>query len=529
MLKPLLKKQFWEAAAFFRLDRKNGRRRSPVVMIAFAALMLYAFGAVVMMFWYMTETLCAPLVNGGLTWVYFAFMGTVATGFSCVGSVFAAKSKLFEAKDNELLLSMPLRPWEILLSRMLGLYVLAFAFEALVFAPAAVRYFVVVGFEILPAICMLIIAFVLPLGALAISALLGWLIALATSRIRQKNLVTLLFSVAFLALYFFLYGKMNDYLTYVALHGEAVGATMKTALFPFWQMGLGATGKPLALLVFVGVFLALFALVYWLLSVTFLRLATARRGGASLKYRERAARVSSTFCALLRRECMRFFKNPMLVLNAALGGVFLLVLPVVALFNLDVCRQLAAVREIEGFLALLLGAVVCGVAAMNLITASSVSLEGETMWQLQSMPVRTWEVFAGKIALHLSVTAIPALVCTVTLCILLKISFLLSALCTLGVLAFVLFAAVGGLAIDLKMPNLHWTNEVVAVKQSRSALTAMFAGVGAVGLLVGGYFLFGKYLPVWGYLCICIVFLSCATLLLGWWLKARGTKIFARL
>ncbi len=529
MLKPLLKKQWVEFAAFFHLDRKNGKRRSPVATIAFTALMLYAFGAVAMLFWFMTETLCAPLVRGGLSWVYFAFMGTIATGVSCVGSVFAAKSKLFEAKDNELLLSMPLRPWKILFSRMVGLYVLTFAFEALVFVPAAVRYFVVAGFQILPAACMLVVLFVLPLGALAVSTLLGWLIALATSRIRQKNLVTLVFSVAFLALYFFLYSKMNDYLLYVVAHGEAVGTTMKTALFPFWQMGLGAIGKPLALLVFVGVFCALFALVYGLLSLTFLRLVTTRRGGARIKYRERTARVASAFGALFRRECARFFKNPMIVLNASLGGVFLIAFPIVALFNLDVCRQFAALQEIEGFLALLLGVIVCGVAAMNLVTASSVSLEGETLWQLQSMPVRTWEVFAAKISLHLLVTALPALVCAAALCILLKISLLLSLLCALGVLVFVFFTAVCGLAIDLKMPNLRWTNELVAVKQSMSVLTSMFTGIGVIGTLVGGYFLFGKYMPAWGYLCVCIALLSVAASVLAWWLKTRGVRIFQRL
>ena len=529
MLKPLLKKQWLETAALFCLDRRSGKRRSPLATVAFAALMLYAFGAVVMLFWFMTETLCAPLVRSGLSWVYFAFMGTIATGFSCVGSVFAAKSKLFEAKDNELLLSMPLRPWEILFSRMVGLYALTFAFEALVFVPAAVRYFVVVGFQIVPAACILVVLFVLPLGALAISTLLGWLIALATSRIRQKNLVTLVFSVAFLALYFFLYGKMNDYLSYVAAHGEAVGTTMKTALFPFWQMGLGTIGKPLSLLAFVGVFCALFALVYALLSFTFLRLVTTRRGGARTVYRERTARVSSTFGALFRRECLRFFKNPMIVLNAALGSVFLIAFPIVALCNLDICRQLAALQEIEGIWALLLTVIVCGLAATNLITASSVSLEGETLWQLQSMPVRTWEAFAAKIALHVLVSALPALVCTAALCILLKISLLLSLLCVVGVLAFVFLTAVCGLAFDLKMPNLRWTNELVAVKQSMSVLTSMFTGIGVVGTLVGGYFLFGKYMPAWGYLCVCIAILCVAASLLVWWLKTRGVRIFQRL
>ena len=86
---------------------------------------------------------------------------------------------------------------------------------------------------------------------------------------------------------------------------------------------------------FAGIFLGLFALVYALLSVTFLRVATSKRGGAKAKYREKTHKVSSAGAALLKRESLRFFKNPMIFLNCALGSLFLLMLPVFGLFKAE--------------------------------------------------------------------------------------------------------------------------------------------------------------------------------------------------
>ncbi|MBQ8322642.1 MAG: hypothetical protein IJX91_01605 [Clostridia bacterium] len=529
MLKALLKKQFLETASFFFLNAKDGKRRSPLAILGFGALILYGFGAVVAMFWMISGTLCAPLTQSGLDWVYFAFMITLATSLGCVGSVFAAKSKLFEAKDNDFLLSLPVPAWAILFTRILSLYLLTFLFEALVLLPAAVRYFVTVGFSFLPALFQLLLLFILPLGTLAVCSLLGWLIAIVTARIRSKNLLTVLFFAVFMVAYFLLVGKMNEYLGYIVLHGEAVGQTIKTKLFPFWQAGLAALGEPLALLVSALIFGGLFALVYLLLAKTFYRVVTVKRGEKKTRYKERKREMRSAFSALLKREALRFFKNPMIALNCLLGSVFLLILPVIAFFNADFFGQLAAAGEAKGLLGLLVGMIVCAVASMNFITASSVSLEGETLWLVRSLPVETKTVFATKLSLHVLVTAVPALLCTLLLSILLKLGIWIAILIHVAVFAFVFLCAATGLAINLKFPNLRWTNEVAAVKQSVAAILAMVAGIGAIALLFGGYFLFGKYLPAEGYAALVSGLLVAASVLLCVWLGKRGVKIFENL
>ncbi|MBQ8229762.1 MAG: hypothetical protein IJZ32_03605 [Clostridia bacterium] len=530
MLKALLKKQFYEMTAFLFISSKTGKRREPVALLGFGLLMLYAVGAVGYMFWLIAKTLCAPLVTGGLAWVYFALTGIMAAAFSCIGSIFTAKIKLYEAKDNDLLLSLPVKPWQILFSRMVGLYVLAFFFSAVVFVPAVAQYFITVGFSVLPAVYCLLITLLLPLGVLAVCSLLGWLIALVTSRIRAKNLVTVVLLLAFLAGYFYLYSKLNDYLNYVIAHGAAVGAKIRTALYPFWKMGLAAAGDGLALLPFAGLLVGVFAIAYILLSVTFLSVVTTKRGEVRPKYKEKPQKQGSAFFALLRKETGRFFKNPMLALNCLLGSLMALVLPVAALFNIDFLTRLSSADGLGQELAVLLfTALVCGVVATNIISASSVSLEGETLWLVKSLPVKTGKILAVKTAFHCLVTAVPVCIFTLTVGILLRLNALLFALALLIALAFTVFCAALGLVINLALPNLHWTNEVTAVKQSASPMLAMFSGIGAVALFVLGYFAFGKHLPAWGYMLICLAVLVTACIAMAVWLAKKGAELFERL
>lgn len=527
MLKALLKKQFYEMTAFLFISNKTGKRRQPKALLGFVLLMLYAVGAIGYLFWLIAKTLCAPLVSVGLTWVYFALTGMLALGFSCVGSIFTTKSKLYEAKDNEMLLSMPVKPWQILFSRMVGLYALALFCVAIVFVPAVAQYFITVGFAFLPATFCLCVTLALPLVALALCSLLGWLIALITSRIRAKNFITVLLLLAFLGGYFYLYSKLNDYLNYIILHGEAFGAKIRNFLYPFWKMGLAATGDGVALFIFTALVVGAFGIVYLVLSKTFLGVVTTKRGESRPKYKEKAQKQGSAFFALLGKETRRFFKNPMLALNCLLGSILALVLPVVALFNLDFLRLLSSAdglgREIS---ALLFTAVVCAVASANIVSASSVSLEGETLWLVKSLPVKTGKVLAVKALFHILVTALPVCIFTLTVGIVLRLGVALLALTLLIALAFTVFCAELGLVFNLALPNLHWTNEITVVKQSASPMLAMFSGIGAVALFALGYFAFGKHLPAWGYMLSCFAFLVTTCVATAVWLAKRGTKRF---
>lgn len=531
MLKLLFKKQAMETLAFFTTGGrigKNGKRRSPLFIVAIALLLVYGVGATVALMGYLSWTLCEAFVQSGLTGVYFAMNATMAMALALIGSMFMAKSKLFEAKDNDLLLSMPLPTWMILFSRIVGLYVMAFLFSSIAFIPACVVYFIQTGFALVPALFCLVTAFILPLFSLAISALIGWALALIGNRVRSKNLVTTILLLAFLTSYTLLYSKMGDAIEFILTHGNEIGAAMQTWLFPFYLAGMACGGNALALLGAIGFFGGAFALVYLLLSRTFLNTVTTRRGGAGKKYKEKKIKRSPAIFALMKKELFSM-KNPMILFNTAIGSMLFIILVIFALFNAELVNLINASGADKGEIAVIVAVVLSFIAASNMITASSVSLEGENLWILKIAPVKTEEIFAAKLLLQIALTCIPATLATIVVCALLEIPLLLSLLVWFCVSVTACLCAALGLIVNLKLPNLTWTSEMAAVKQSLSVLVAMFVSWGIAALLIAGYFTIGALMSAELYLTFATALYASAFGFMLVWLGTRGVKIFERL
>jgi ABC-2 type transport system permease protein len=96
-------------------------------------------------------------------------------------------------------------------------------------------------------------------------------------------------------------------------------------------------------------------------------------------------------------------------------------------------------------------------------------------------------------------------------------------------LLFVLLTAVFGVAVNLKLPNLKWTNETVPVKQGMAVGLSLLGGFLVIGALAVGYFFLTWLIPAWLYLLLCGVVFAAVTVCLSIWLYYRGTKIFVTL
>ena len=120
MLKALFKKQMLEMNAWLFQDKKTGKRRSKGGIVGYALLYLFVFGVLFFMFYNVASMLCEPLMRAGMGWLYLSIMGLMAVLLGVFGSVFSTYQSLYRAKDNELLLSLPIRPSHILAVRLFG-------------------------------------------------------------------------------------------------------------------------------------------------------------------------------------------------------------------------------------------------------------------------------------------------------------------------------------------------------------------------------------------------------------------------
>ena len=519
----------------FNRRKNNGKRRSPVLMIVLLAFCVLAFGLMFFeLFGLMSTTIGAvPQYH----WFYFAMVGIFAFGISFFFTAFTAKSELFEAKDNELLLAMPIRPRTILLSRMIVLLGTEYLFSFLVLIPAGLAWFLLIEMDALLLVRFIIGGLLLPLLSASIASLIGWLLARLTAKARNKTVVTMILSLVFLGIYFFVYLRAQTYIQLLLQNLESSASAVAVWGFLFKWFGDGIAYGELAKL--AGVILisaAAYALAVLLISRGFLKISSAstvshKKHTGSLHLQSR--KVSS---ALLHRELKRFTSSAAYMLNCGLGLVLSLIAAVVLLIKAGNARELVqglsemgALTETE--LALTVAVALSFLASMDIPTAPSISLEGKNLWIIRSAPVSAQMILNAKLKFHELLCAPPTLVLSVSAAIVLHVGAAGWIALILVPQLFVLLSGTFGLCMNLRMPKLDWTNETVPIKQSASVTVTilvlmgytMFAVIGFVLVAISGLLSAMTYLLI----VVGIAAVWCAICLV--WLRLRGAKTFETL
>lgn len=529
MLKILIKKQMQEVGAFLYQDRKKGTRRSGKNLIAYLLLLavLYLmFGGI---FFQVSQWMCGSFLAVGLGWLYYALMGMISIVLGVFGSVFNTYASLYMAKDNEMLLSLPVKPRDILLARLVGVYIMGLFYEALVMVPAILVYMINAGWDLKALLCGLLLMFVLSFFVLMLSCLLGWGVALISSHLKHKSYITVVLSLAFLTAYYYVYFKASSYLQLMLENAVMVGNVVKSKGAPVYYMGLAGTGDVLSLLIVAVLTAALLGLTYVIMMRSFEKIMMTNKGEKKAVYKEKEMKAETAGNALFRKEMKRFTGSATYMLNCGLGALMLLLVPVMLLWKSAELEKMIAVMELGDSVVLLLAAALCSVTAMNDITAPSISLEGKNLWILQSLPVSAWEIFRAKLKLHLLLTFVPLVVCMAGVCYVIPLELPAIAVLIGVLISFVLFTALFGLALGLKMPLLSWTNETVPVKQAGNVMIALFGSWAVIVVFGGIYFLLDQWLGPAAYLLFCMAVLLAVDAGLVFWLKGTGSRIFENL
>lgn len=536
MLKTLIKKQFLELNSFYFTNRKTGQKRSKGsaagMIILFALVFLFLAAA----FYGTASMLGDVLVPMGMGWLYFCMMGMIAIALGTFGSVFNTYAGLYHAKDNDLLLSMPIPPSKILFSRMTGVYGMSMLYSAIVWIPVVIKYFTVAEFSVLSLIFCILQTIIIPFFVTVLTCALGWVVALISTKLKNKSVVTVIASLTFIGLYYFVYFRINTFLQSIAQNAEAIGSKIKSVFYPFYLMGVASTGKVLPMIAVTAIVAALFALTYYILSRSFIKITTTKTAEKKAEYKSAPVKAANLKSALLRKEFKRFTSSSTYMLNCGIGLVIMLSLCIVALVKAkDIGEYLdlftVMFPEMSDLLPAFAAAAICMMLSMNQITAPSVSLEGRNIWILQMLPVNPKDILDAKKKVHIILNAPVAIIAAIILGFVIKADFSSVIYMIVLAYAYVEFTASFGLFLNLKSPNLTWTNETVPVKQSAAVSIGMFGGWG-ISLLIGGaaYLLSNKLsIDMTYYVLACAIIILLAARFINKWLDTKGAEIFKSL
>lgn len=535
MFKTLLKKQLLELNSFYFIDKRKNKIRSSKgaigMIIVFAILFLiiaFAFFGIGLMFH-------DGLVKLNLLWVYYTMMGIISIFIGTIGSVFNTYAGLYKSKDNDMLLAMPIRTSLILVTRMAGVYIMALLYISIVWIPTILVRIMFGAPSVVEIISTIAIVFVLGLLVTTLTCALGYIVALISSKVKNKTLISTVLYVLLFGLYYYVNLQLNSIINSFLANIDSIKHSLKIYGYPLYAFGKACRGDVLYFLVFSVVVILIFALCVYVMSRSFVSIISGNKSSTKknlVKAKDYTARSLSV--SLLLKELKRFVSSTTYFLNAGLGVILLIIGCIFLLvYKTDlfiiyskISLELGIGYEI---LPVVAAVIISMFVSMDAITAPSISLEGKSLWILKSLPIKPIQVLYAKINLQMLVNGIGIVVGTVMFSIIINSNFyqsiLIFAVATIINFAFALF----GIIMNLKRPNLNWTNETTPIKQSLSTFVVTFSGIIINALLFLAYFKLRNICGPEVYLLAAFLVILFISVLMLDWIKGRGVKTFNNL
>jgi len=405
-------------------------------------------------------------------------------------SLYKAGSILFDLGTYDMLISLPLSPAAIVVSRFITMYVRDLGFSLVIMLPAGVVYGVMARPGLSFYFLLLIGIFLLPLLPITIATALGAVITAISSRMKHKNLVTvvltMLLSVGIIVFSMtFSYGGMDAAGEFTITEDmlKEVGSLAGTQIYgiypPTRLFAAGVTGNLAAFLGFAATsilpFLATVGLVQWKFVAICSALHSKSTGG---NYQMKELSASSPTAALYKRELKRYFASSLYVMNTMIGYVLMVVLAVTVF--LTGAEKLEEILQIPGIIARGMPFLLAFMCSISSTTNSTISMEGKQWWLVKSLPVSTRQVFNSKMLVNLTV-ALPCYVIAVVLLLFAMDVSLLQAIWQIVIpLLYILLVSVMGITLNCKLPVFDWDTEAAVVKQSGAMLFALLIGMVSV-------------------------------------------------
>ncbi|MBR7081283.1 MAG: hypothetical protein IKI49_01030 [Oscillospiraceae bacterium] len=512
--------------------KAGAKKRGVGFKILMGFLIVYILGALIIMFGAIFFATALTFSEADLDWLYYAMAGIFAFAFCFIGSVFMSQHQIFEAKDNEMLLAMPIKPSAILASRVIAIYVFNLAYTLVVMLPAVVIRAILFGTSVLELVFVLICVLLIPVMSMALSCVLGWLLALISSKMRNKNAITLILYVVFMGAYFYVCFNAGNYIMKLTESGTALADTVRRVLFPAYHMGLAsAYGNFGSLLIFIACAAVPFAIVFFVISRNYISIMSAKTGTRRVKYVEKRLRESGAMSSLIGKEMKRFTGSAMYMLNGGMGTLMSLIVVAGLIIRKEFILNVAGMYGLSGIsVPAIICMLMCVLSSMNIISASSVSLEGKTMWLMKSLPVNASDVLIAKAMCHFIVTAGGAVIAGAVACVVIKATAVEAAAMALVLIAFSAFAALADIMVNLHMPKFDWINEVACVKQSGSVTVSMLMNLAiAIAPIILYFVLFSRFMGATAFLFSAAAFFAVVAAVLFIRLKTAGVRMFNEL
>ena len=501
-------------------------KKSKARFVGVIALMCVAFLAplvlICMTLWFAAQTMLAM----GMGAEMLAAVFTMAQIMVLMLSAFTYINSMFFAKDNELVLNMPLRGVEIFSAKLIATYLNELVISALVTIPIAVitaaagiqagygsmfgaGYWILIPFAIA----------LLPVMPLLLLSIVSFPIALLVQKASRYPVLSAVLQavllMAFIALCYLLgYGggyAMSSDETQVdtGMFQSLGGISFYTRFLAKAMLGSSAAGNFFA---FLGITVAMAAVAIGLSVLLYRRaIAMSVEGGANTKRKVKTDEHvnKGTFRALVAAQVKTLSRTPDILVNLILTMAMPALIAVIMGFVMPSGEEMAledpdAATPYFGYFAagMVVWITMFTSPISNIGASFAFSLDKDNIAVLKSLPVTGREVFKSKLIVSDAVSLLSAIAVTTALIATADIPVWGCFIFMISVTVYLISCNAFTMSRDVANPHFNWMNVKELTKASNSATQFIMTGVGLAFGLVAAMPMFvvafvGANLPEW--------------------------------
>ncbi len=456
-----------------------------------------------------------------------------ATALILFTGMYQTQSYLFSAKDLDLMLSMPVPKWTIMLSKLSTLYIENLIFSAFIILPAGAIYFYYSKCSPLFWIYYIIGWVSMPLFPLIIATIIGYLLGVFSAKFKFKNFISIVLSLAFMGIVLILSFNMDKFLLNIASSVRSIQEIYFKLYFPaeyFYKAFVNYS--IIDLILFILLSIVPFVIFISVLSQFYIKIVSQLGSSRkSANYKHKNLKRSSQVVAVYKKELGRYFSSTIYVLNTSVGMIMMVILAIATVFTgSGTIATLMEMPELVDYVPQALTAIMFFMITMTATSASSISLEGANLWILKSAPIKISDIFMAKILVNLTVIIPLLYISIVIFAIGLDYTLPMIIITVIVTTMSAIYTSVFGLAVNLKFPKMDAVSDVVVVKQSISVLIATFGSMIFTGALAAPYIIkLNEIIPFEIYALLVSVVLLIASACCIMFINTKGKKIFENL
>ncbi len=483
----LLKASMSEGMNVFRINTKKKNFASKFIIPIFLCFVLMS-----MMYSY-SELTIQQLEPVNMQFVVLTLFIMAISLLTLIEGVYKTGSLLFNCKDDNLLLSLPIKKSTVLFLRVFKFYIFELMYNTIFLLPSMVVYAMHVNVYGTYYIVSLIGILLLPIVPILISCIIGTVISFISSKSKGKKLVQTLITMLILLVILYLSFNLNQLLENIAQNASNINEVITRLYYPagaFIELVLNF--NTLKLVEFILIHLGLFIVTIYLIGKIYFNInsniKSVRIGTSDKKYR---IKTTSQIKTLIKKEFNRFISSTVFVTNAFFGIVIFVAGCILISIKFDsILESLIQVYPsltsdfINSLIPVILFGFICLSCFMTSITSSMISLEGKSINLLKSLPIKPYTVVNAKV-LTAIITMIPFIIIG-DLVIFIRFRFDIISMLLILMSSFILplLSETIGIIVNLKYPKLDAKNDTEVVKQSMSSGISVFIGMALTGVTV---------------------------------------------